>query len=347
MLNFQLPDTLQTALPTEVRNINRDEVKLMVSNRKNDDIQHTQFKHIADYLDTGDVLVVNTSGTIKAALNIILPNGQKGSIHLSNQLTDQQWLVEIRQNRGRQTKRFYDMEKDSIIPLTNDGIMHIIAPFYPPSIAAKHLQLWIVRFELPLPIFDYLNQYGLPIRYTHTPKHYPIDYYQTIFANEWGSAEMPSAGRAFTPEIITKLVIKGVQFAPILLHTGVASLELNEKPYPEFYKVSPTTASIINWAKQKGRRIIAVGTTAVRAIETVTNKAGKVQAGMDWTNLYITPERGLHTINGLLTGFHEPNASHLLMLSALAQATHLQKCYDTAIAQQYQWHEFGDLHLIL
>src|SRR5262249_7832690 len=193
----------------------------------------------------------------------------------------------------------------------------------------------------------YLERYGFPIRYSYMREGWPSSYYQTVYVTELGSAEMPSAGRAFTPELLTRLVARGVQVAPLLLHTGVASLEDHEPPYAEEYRVSQETAGLVNLARTDGRRVIAVGTTVVRALETVVDETGIVHPGADWTELVITPERGLRAVTGLLTGFHEPRATHLAMLAALASGEHLRAPYAAALHEGYLWHEFGDLHLIL
>jgi len=158
---------------------------------------------------------------------------------------------------------------------------------------------------------------------------------------------MPSAGRAFTPELITRLVAKGVQFAPLVLHTGVASLESHEPPYGEWFRVTAVTASLINVARAEGRRIIAVGTTAVRALETAVGPDGLVRPQSGWTELVITPQHKLRVVNGLLTGLHEPQASHLAMLETITGRRHLELTYAAALRGEYLWHEFGDLHLIL
>jgi S-adenosylmethionine:tRNA ribosyltransferase-isomerase len=159
-------------------------------------------------------------------------------------------------------------------------------------------------------LVPYLAKYGSPIRYGYLKKEYPIDYYQTVFATEAGSAEMPSAGRAFTAELVCQLIAKGIEIVPILLHTGVASLEADERPYAEFFRVTDAAADRIRHAKATGRRIIAVGTTVVRALESAASPAGFIQAAEGWTDIFIQPERGLYLVDGLLTGFHEPNASH-------------------------------------
>ncbi len=346
-LDFQLPSALQCAQPTELRNIARDEVRLMVSHRSTNQIEHSQFKYLDQFLQAGDVLVVNTSGTLPAALSVILPDGQPGRLHLSTRRKEQEWLVEVRRVAENKTHRYTDIRAGQEFSLPEDGTVHIMAPYYQGNVPEEHLQLWVAQFDLPLPATQFLQKHGTPIRYAQVEEAYPSEYYQTVFAKNPGSAEMPSAGRAFTPELVSRLVAKGIQFAPILLHTGVASLETNEQPYPEYFQVGQTTASLINWARKEGRRIIAVGTTAVRALETVVDAAGQLQVGTGWTNKFITPEEGLRVVDGLLTGFHEPRASHLLMLEALADRSHLAISYKAAIDKKYQWHEFGDLHLIL
>ena len=178
-------------------------------------------------------------------------------------------------------------------------------------------------------------------------KEWPVSYYQTVYAMEAGSAEMPSAGRAFTPQMITDLISRGIDVAPVTLHAGVASLEEHEPPPAEFYRVPEQTARRVALAREAGGRIIAVGTTVVRAIETVTDESGTVRSGRGWTKLVVSPERGVRAVDGLLTGWHEPRASHLLMLEAVAGRELLEASYMAALERGYLWHEFGDLHLVL
>jgi S-adenosylmethionine:tRNA ribosyltransferase-isomerase len=205
----------------------------------------------------------------------------------------------------------------------------------------------VATLDLPEPLDQYLDAHGSPIRYSYVKERWPLSYYQTVFATERGSAEMPSAGRPFTPALITALAARGVGIAPLLLHTGVASLEEHEPPYEEFYRVSLETAQAVNHAHATGRRVIAVGTTVVRALETVADVTGAAHPGQGWTGLVITPQRGLHVVDGLLTGLHEPRSSHLAMLEALAGRRHLALTYAEALREGYLWHEFGDVHLIL
>lgn len=346
-LDFVLPKILECAVPTEERGIRRDEVRLMVSDKITDKVSHDVFKNITTFLQEGDVLIINTSGTMNAAIPITLPNGKDGRIHLSTKKNKKEWIIEIRQVKGEKTKRYFGIHVGDQFQLPNGGKVEIIAPFYSTNSNDEHLNLWQAQFAINSKMESYLEEYGIPIKYSDVENIYPNSYYQTVFANEMGSAEMPSAGRAFTPEVITQLVAKGVQFAPVLLHTGVASLEIDERPYPEYFRVPNTSAQIINQAKKEGRRIIAIGTTAIRAIESAINSKDIVIPSEGFTHLFITPERGLKIVNGMLTGFHEPKASHLLMMAALAREKHLELCYEEAVKESYQWHEFGDLHLIL
>ena len=185
-------------------------------------------------------------------------------------------------------------------------------------------RLWLAALDLPYPLQDYLVEHGFPIRYGYVNQLWPIEYYQTVYTTEPGSAEMPSAGRPFTASLIAQLVARGVQFAPLLLHTGVASLEDHEPPYEEYYRVPLETAQLINAAHAAGRRVIAVGTTCVRALETVVDSTGGIHPGEGWTRTIVTPKRTVRSVNGLLTGLHEPHATHLAMLEALAGRAHLQ-----------------------
>ena len=358
-LQFDLPKTLESAKPTEERGLPRDGVRLLVSDRTNNKITHTKFNNITRHLQAGDVLVVNTSGTLPAALPIQLPNDNEGRLHLSTKLSDKEWLVEIREVMGSKTERTSLNFEDSILYFPNlpaqpwphgqagGGKVIIESNYYNEPSNGNHLRLWKAIFDLPVSVESYLATFGRAIKYLNVHEHYPIEYYQTVFANEMGSSEMPSAGRAFTKGLLLDLVLKGVQIAPVVLHTGVSSLEAHEKPYPEYFKVPAFTASTVNRAKEEGRRIVAIGTTSIRAIESAVNTKGRVVATEGMTDLFITPDRGLKVVNSMLTGFHEPQASHLLMMEALADREHLAMSYTAAIEQGYQWHEFGDLHLIL
>ena len=344
IFQFSLPANLACPLPTEERGLRRDEVRLMISNYNGERISHHRFDELDQLLDSGDVLVVNTSATIPAALPLILPDGKAGRLHLSTQLDEAQWLVEIRSIQQKNTQRWKGGTPGQNLRLPGGASLQLQSPFYQKE---HQLHLWKAAISTPVPIFDYLKKYAAPVKYQNIDQSYPLAYYQTYFGQYPGSTEMPSAARGFTAELVTRLLQKGVQIVPILLHTGVSSLEWNEEPYPEYLEISPLSSQRINIAKQKGRRIIAVGTTAVRALESAADAQGQVKAFRGLTDLYIQANYDMKVANGLLTGFHEPEASHLHMLQALASKRHLRLAYLSALQEQYYWHEFGDLHLIL
>ena len=344
-LLFTLPPDLEAAEPPEARGLSRDAVRLMVSHYETDMVAHTQFTRIADHLTAGDVLVINTSGTLPAALPATRADGSALELHLSTHLPADLWLVEPRTITDKGTLPFPAVNAGDVLNLPDGGSVTLHTPYR--HHARISPRLWVASVNVPIALSTYLQQHGFPIRYGYVKQAWPIEAYQTVYVTEAGSAEMPSAGRAFTTDLITRLVAKGVQVAPLILHTGVASLESDEPPYEEYYRVPTTAARIVNEARRDGRRVVAVGTTVIRALETVSDADCTVHPGEGWTSLMITPERGLHVVNGLLTGLHEPHATHLMMLEALAGRPHLQISYAQALEQQYLWHEFGDLHLIL
>ncbi len=357
-LDFTLPPELEAGEPPEARGLARDEVRLMVSHVADDRVIHTRFRAIAEHLRAGDVLVINTSGTLKAALHVTRADGTPLELRLSTHLPADLWTVEPRRlgesesvREGRRgTQPFRDAVPGEILALPGGASATLHTPYATDRTArpdAQGTRLWIATLRLPERWQDYLERHGFPIRYGYVPREWPASAYQTVYATEPGSAEMPSAGRAFTPELITALVARGVQIAPLLLHTGVASLEDHEPPYEEEYRVPAETARLVSAARAEGRRVIAVGTTVVRALETVTEADGTTHAGAGWTSVVVTPERGIRAVDGLLTGLHEPRASHLAMLEALAGRVHLRITYAEALRAGYLWHEFGDLHLIL
>jgi len=325
----------------------------MVSYRGDDRVVHARFRDLPGFLDAGDVLVINTSGTMKAALPARRQDGTQLELRLPTRLPAGLWVVEVRKGADGATEPFRRARAGERLLLPEGTAATLHTPYAPES-APKSVpangagpRLWVSTLDLPCPVGEYLERHGSPIRYRYVRQGWPISYYQTVYATEAGSAEMPSAGRAFTPELITSLVAKGVQVAPLILHTGVASLEDDEPPYEEFYRVLPQTARLVNATRAAGGRIIAVGTTVVRALETVTDAGGTTHPGEGWTGLFITPESGVRSVDAMLTGLHEPRSTHLAMLEALAGREHLEITYPEALREEYLWHEFGDLHLIL
>jgi S-adenosylmethionine:tRNA ribosyltransferase-isomerase len=351
-LDFQISDEQAAHEPPEARGLARDQVRLMVSRTSDDVIRHARFFNLPDFLDPGDVVVVNTSATINAALEAERESrdGSRSDIvlHLSAPLSETDWVVELRNHSEKGTSPLLDAEAGEELRLPANGTAKLVEPYLPDATAfpSGRVRLWIAELTLPDDAATYTAQYGMPIRYGYVPKAWPPSYYQTIFSAESGSAEMPSAGRAFTHDTVGRLIQRGVRIVPLVLHTGVSSLEAGEPPYPERYRVPHSTAVAVNAARSFGARVVAVGTTVVRALETVANIDGIVCGGHGWTDLVITPERGLHVVDAILTGLHEPKASHLSMLEALAGRDHLALAYHAALCHHYLWHEFGDLHLI-
>jgi S-adenosylmethionine:tRNA ribosyltransferase-isomerase len=349
-IEFSLPPALEASAPPEARGLHRDEVRLMISNYSTDQVKHTRFHHLDKYLNEGDVIVINTSRTRNSALLGTRVDGSVLELHLSIHFDDDLWTVELRSiNEIGKTKHLDDAREGEILNLPGAALAILQGPYISDcnDNSKPSETLWLAKINFPQDVDDYLARYGFPIRYNYVKERWPLSFYQTVYATEPGSAEMPSAGRPFTSELLKRLESKGIRIAPLILHTGVSNLETHEPPYKEFYRVTPETAHIVNEARGSGRRIVAVGTTAIRALESVTNGEGKTHAGEGWTCLFITPQRKLRAVNALITGMHEPEATHLAMLEALAGLSHIKIAYEEALRKGYLWHEFGDLHLII
>ena len=342
-LAFALPERLQAHEPPEARGVARDEVRLMVASHAEAGLEHARFRDLPGFLRAGDVLVVNVSATLPAAVPARLPGGAAVELRFATAAPDLDrgswWIVELRSAGG--ASPFRDARAGETLELPGGAAVELVAPY------AGGVRLWLARVRASAPLHEYLARHGHPIRYGYVPSEWPLAAYQTAFATQPGSAEMPSAGRPFTPELITRLVAGGVHVAPLVLHAGVSSLERGEAPYPERYAVPEATARLVNAVRWWGGRVIAVGTTVVRALETVADEAGAVAAGEGWTRLVVTPERGVRAVDGLVTGWHEPDASHLQLLEAVAGPELLERSYAAALEHGYLWHEFGDSHLIL
>lgn len=338
---FELPDDLIAESPAEARGLARDEVRMLVASRSTGALVDTTFRSLPDHVRPGDLLVVNTSATVPAAVG----TADGRVVHFSTELPDgdgTRWVVEVRRPCGAGSLPDETARRGDRLRLAGGGVLDLVARFPedgPP-------RLWVAAPHLPEAVLDYLARRGHPIRYGCTELRWPIDAYQTAFGIEPGSAEMPSASRGFTPDLVTRLVTNGVGITPITLHTGVSSQEAHEPPYAEWYRVPAATAERVNAAHDAGHAVIAVGTTATRALETVADADGRARSGEGWTEVVVTPGRGVLLVDGLLTGWHEPEASHLQLLEAVAGRELLDRSYAVALELGYRWHEFGDLHLI-
>ena len=342
-LAFTLPPEREAHEPPEARGVPRDGVAMLVSRGAAGEISHHAFAELPSLLLPGDLLVVNTSATLPAAVRLAstrltgrtVPTGL--AVHFSTPLPDGDWLVELREVRGGSTAPYHGGWPVQELELPAGAVLTLGSRFTS--------RLW--RARLSTAVVPYLMRHGSPIRYSYLQRPWPIESYQTVFGTTPGSAEMPSASRPFTPALVTRLVARGVLIAPLTLHCGVSSLEAGEDPYPEPYDVPPATARLVNHVRANGGRIIAAGTTVVRALETAAARDGRVTASAGWTSHVVTPETGVWAVDGLLTGLHEPRSSHLRMLAAFAGPGLLARCYHAAIESGYLWHEFGDVHLML
>jgi S-adenosylmethionine:tRNA ribosyltransferase-isomerase len=319
--------------PAEVRGAGRDDVRLLVAHREEGRIEHARFAELPELLDPGDLLVINTSATLPAAVPVAGVDSAL-RLHLSAPVPGGEpdvWLAELR----REGRSFPGGSPGLVLRLPAGGAVVLLE---------RHEggRLWRVALRLPSPVLHYLARHGQPIRYAHSRGDWPLARYQTVYATDPGSAEMPSAGRAFTPELVTRLVAAGVDVAPLVLHTGVSSLEAGEAPHAEWYRVPRFTAERIELVRRLGGRVIAVGTTVVRALEAAA--AGPAEG---WTDLVIEPGTPVEALDGLLTGFHDTDSSHVAMLEAVAGRDLLERSYAEAACAGYLRHEFGDLHLIL
>jgi S-adenosylmethionine:tRNA ribosyltransferase-isomerase len=324
-VRFELPETLEAREPPEARGISRDEVRLMVSRNRTGTIAHHRFTDLPSLLYPGDLLVVNTSRTLPAAVR-----AGDMEVHFSGQLPDGAWLAEFRRASGKTSIQNDGAVPPSAIGLPGGARLTVVDQF--------SARLWKVR--LSAPVLPYLMRHGFPIRYSYAADgQWPLAAYQTVFGTEPGSAEMPSAARPFTDSLVTALVSRGVTIAPVTLHCGVSSLEAGEDPYPEWFEVPSSTARLVSVTRESGGRVIAAGTTVVRALESPGSRG--------WTSHVVTPATGVRVVDGLLTGLHEPEASHLRMLAAFHSQDLLSRCYSAALDRGYLWHEFGDVHLLL
>ncbi|CAN5666997.1 S-adenosylmethionine:tRNA ribosyltransferase-isomerase [soil metagenome] len=343
-LDFALPDELVATVPAEARGLDRDGVRLLVASRRDGSLVNTSFAELGRFLRAGDLLVVNTSATLPAAV----PTRDGLLVHLSTRSRDGSWLVELRRPAGAGSLAYPHGHAGMVLALPAGASVELVAPQRAPGkAAAGPARLWGAHVRVDGDLHDYLHRHGHPIRYGADVGDWPLAAYQTVFADEPGSAEMPSAGRGFTPRLVTELVTHGIGVSPIVLHTGVSSQEADEPPYAERYRVPAVTAQRVNTARATGGRVIAIGTTVTRALETTADANGVVHAGEGWTEHVVSVAGGVHAVDGIISGWHEPRASHLALLEAIAGRELLQRSYLAALAGGYRWHEFGDLHLIV
>jgi S-adenosylmethionine:tRNA ribosyltransferase-isomerase len=328
--------------PAEERGLARDSVRLLVATP--DGLDHVRFRDLPEHLHAGDVLVVNTSATVPGEIDGLL-GGAPVVVHVAHHLDDGDRVVELRTSPDA-ARALLDAAAGDVVEV-GEVRLTLRTPWpgdRPSSPTGTGNRLW--RASVRGDLDRRLAGDGRPIAYGYLDRRYPLAAYQTVFARHPGSAEVASAGRPFTHDLVTRLVTAGVQLAPVTLHTGVSSQEAGEAPGPEWFEVPPTSARVINTARAHGGRVIAVGTTATRAVESSVRGA-HVVAGRGWTSRVVSPGRPPRVVDGLVTGWHDPMASHLLLVEAVAGPALTQAAYDAAVAERYLWHEFGDSALLL
>lgn len=335
---FTMPQRQEATVPPELRGLSRDGVRMAVVTPRA--TTHLRASALPDLLHPGDVLVVNTSATLPAAVDFTR-RGRDAVLHVSTQLDDGSWVVEVR----RPDQAGPDLVcADELLRLPGGVRLRLQEPH-----PAGQSRLWRATPFPALGTVDYLWEQGRPIRYPYVDGIWPLDMLQNSYADRPGSAEMPSAGRPLTADLLVTLMARGITIAPIVLHTGVSSQEGHEPPQPERFTVPEATARLVNGARSVGRRVVGVGTTVVRALESSASR-GRVVPTDGWTSLVLGPERPATVVDGLLTGLHEPEASHLDLLEAVAGDDLVIRGY-AAITEQraptYLWHEFGDVMLLL
>jgi len=335
---FTLPPGGEAHEPPE-RGVTRDGVRLLVA--RADGVAHHRFRDIPGLLEPGDLVVVNTSATLPAAIDARRADGRVLPLHVSTELDDGRWVVEPRRADGRGPDT--GVRAGESLSLAGGRWLVPEGPYPDPAIAGR---LWTARVAPPIAAATYLARHGRPIAYARLTGAHALADHQTVYATEAGSAEMPSAGRPFTAPLLVPLMAAGVVVAPIVLHAGVSSPELHEPPMPERFGVPAATARLVGATRHAGGRVVAVGTTAVRALESAADTDGTVRAAAGWAGLVLGPERPARVVDGLVTGLHEPEASHLLLLEAVGGADLVGDAYRAAVVARYLWHEFGDSMLL-
>lgn len=341
LTRFRRPPDSDAAEPPEARGLARERVKLLVARPSG--VSHVRFADLGDHLHPGDLLVVNNSATLPAAIDG-RRDGHPITVHFATARARKLWVVELRP-AGNATGYLTDIRVGERIEMPG-GAAIVTTSSYPER-GGEGGRLWLTRVVVEGDVTSYLARYGRPIRYAYVPRQWPLTYYQTVFARLPGSAEMPSAARPFSAELVSALVADGIAIAPVTLHAGVSSAEAGEAPAPEPFAMPPATARLVNVTRAAGGRVVAVGTTVTRALESAAGVDGVVHPVVGWTDLVLGPDRGCRVVDGLITGWHDAGASHLLLLEAVAGPELVALAYREAVAHGYLWHEFGDSALLL
>ncbi|NYE58287.1 S-adenosylmethionine:tRNA ribosyltransferase-isomerase [Carboxydothermus ferrireducens DSM 11255] len=332
--DYYLPEELIAQTPLE----KRDESRLLVLKRQTGEITHDVFKNLKRYLVPGDLLVVNKTRVIPARLFGVREQGGEVEILLLKRMNFREWEVLVKPGRRARV-----------------GTRLIFAPgVLEGEIVAQTEVGRIIKFSFQGVFEEILNQLGqTPLPPYIKEKLKDPERYQTIYAKEPGSAAAPTAGLHFTRELISELKDYGVEFAEVLLHVGLGTFKpvkteniLEHKMHEEYYEIENEAAEKVNKAKREGRRVIAVGTTVVRVLESVADK-GQVAPAKGYTDLFIYPGFNFQIIDGLITNFHLPKSTLLMLVSAFAGREKVLNAYEIAVRLRYRFFSFGDAMLII
>jgi S-adenosylmethionine:tRNA ribosyltransferase-isomerase len=332
------PRELRASLPAELRGLRRDGARLCVVERDSGRITHTSVAHLGDHLRPRDLLVVNSSRTLPAALTVSRHDGEQIQLR-PGALRGREWdALAVDTHAPHHNVSLHRGE----ILRARDGLrFEVVAE------RSDAPLLWRMTIDGGDPIETLLRE-GTPIRYSYVPEPVALEHYQTVYAGSPGSVETPSAGRHLTWELLGALRDAGVGITDVVLHCGLSSFQddaadLTKPLIEEQFEVRPDTAALVNVAS----RVIAVGTSVIRTLETAADEGGDVRPMQGWTRLVITPRTRLRVVDALLTGLHEPPATHLDMLGALLDPNLLEQAYAEVRDRRYLWHEFGDAMLIV
>jgi len=339
--DYDLPQELFAREPPEERGVARDGTRLLVLHRQTNTLEHSRFCDIGEFLDEGDTLVLNNSRTVCAELPGERETGGKVWVRLCSAKNDDCWVCTLKPDGDitpSTTFRFGSGSLRATVVERRDDIP----------------ELWILRFTYEGEFFDLIERIGRPVLSPYTAKAWDIDAFQTVYATRAGSAEMPAAGRHFSAELLSELSNQGIHIAYVTLHTGLSSVSVKEDTfeehtmYEERFEVSPEAAAIINATKARGKRVIAVGTTSVRVLETVGDQEGRVHAMPETeTSLYVLPGYRYKVVDALVTNFHSARSSRMALVAAFAGKELTLRAYNEAIKEKYKFFEFGDATLTL
>lgn len=332
---YDLPEELIAQTPAEPR----DSSRLLVYHRATKQIEHKIFRDITDYLKAGDVLVVNRTRVLPARLYAFTENGGRVEVLLLKRLNLDEWEVLVKP--GKKCKPGVKLVANEELSLEVTGVTES---------GERH-----VKFFYEGAFEDVLSRVGtMPLPpYIHEKLKNP-ERYQTVYSKENGSAAAPTAGLHFTPALLGKIRDMGVEIVEVLLHVGLGTFRPvkvddveNHVMHSEYYEVSEEAADTINRAKKEGRRIVCVGTTSVRTLETVADMGGTVHAGKGDTSIFLYPPYRMKCVDALITNFHLPESTLLMLVSCLCSREEVLQVYETAVAERYRFFSFGDAMLVL